>query len=230
MIIGGILKNSLIDFPAKISCVLFTAGCNFDCPYCHNPELVTPPFTSIDPEEIFAFLKKRKSLLDGVVITGGEPTLHTDLAAFCEKLKSLDYPVKLDTNGSQPHVVRALIQSRLIDYIAMDIKTTPENYAPHIAKKIDPDAILESIRLIKTASIAHEFRTTCVQPFVDAGKIMQIARLINGADLFVLQTANIGQSVLHPDFFTDKNWKVTNEEIISFQKIAAPFTGKTVIR
>ena len=230
MILGGIQKNSLIDFPSKISCVIFTAGCNFDCPYCHNPDLVNPPFTTIHPEEIFTFLNKRKSLLDGVVITGGEPTLQKDLLAFCDQIKALGYPIKMDTNGSRPEVIQALIKSQLVDYIAMDVKTLPENYSPHITKKIGPGAILESINLIKNSKIPHEFRTTCLKPFVDAKIIAAISEIIDEADLFVLQNANISDSVLQPDFFRNISWKFEKEEITSFQKIALPFVKKTMIR
>ncbi|MBC2716795.1 MAG: anaerobic ribonucleoside-triphosphate reductase activating protein [Desulfobacteraceae bacterium] len=230
MIIGGIQKNSLIDFPSKISCVIFTAGCNFDCPYCHNPELVNPPFTTINPEEIFAFLKKRKFLLDGVVITGGEPTLQQNLPDFCDQIKTLGFPIKMDTNGSRPEVIHSLIKKNLIDYIAMDIKTLPEKYSPHIAQNIHPDAILESIHSIKNSKIPHEFRTTCVKPFVDADIIFKITRIIEGADLFVLQKANICNSILHPEFFQNYDWKFVVEDITSFQKIASPFVKKTMIR
>ncbi len=231
MIIGGIQKSSLIDFPAKICCVIFTAGCNFDCPYCHNPELVNPPFTTINPEEIFVFLKKRKSLLDGVVITGGEPTLQKDLFAFCEKIKSLGFPIKLDTNGSQPQIIQPLIKNKLIEYIAMDFKTLPERYSPHIVRDIHPETILKSINLIKNSKIPHEFRTTCVKPFVDADKIYKMAQTIEGADLFILQKAYIKNPILHPDFFRNHHaWDFDKNEITSFQKIAASFVKKTMIR
>ena len=230
MIIGGIQKTSLIDFASKISCVLFAAGCNFDCPYCHNSELINGPFTSIDIEEIVAFLEKRRSLLDGVVITGGEPTLQKDLPAFCEKMKSLGFLLKLDTNGSQPKVVRSLIKNKQVDYIAMDVKTLPDHYFPHIAQHTSAETILESIHLIRNSGISHEFRTTCVKPFVDTDIIQKIARLINGADLFVLQQAIIGDTVLHPEFFDTVDWKIKPSELQSFQHFAAPFVKKTLIR
>ncbi len=230
MIIGGIQKSSLIDFPTKISCVLFTAGCNFDCPYCHNPELVKPPFTTMNPEEIFAFLNKRKSLLDGVVITGGEPTLQKNLLGFCEKIKALGFPIKLDTNGSHPQVIQSLIDNQLLDYIAMDIKTLPEKYSLYIAQNINPDSIFKSMHIIRHSKIPHEFRTTCVKPFLDADIIYKIAQGIDGADLFVLQKADIQNSILHPEFFQNHDWKFKNKEIESFQKIAAPFVKKTMIR
>lgn len=230
MIIGGLQKNSLIDYASKISCVIFTAGCNFHCPYCHNPELVNPPFTEINQEEIFRFLEKRKSLLGGVVITGGEPTLQKNLIEFCKKVKALGYPIKLDTNGSHPKIIRCLIETSQIDYIAMDIKTAPDQYMPFISKTISEDTILESIQLIKNSGVSHEFRTTCVKPFVDEDIIKEISLSIDGADLFVLQHANITNTVLDPEFFEDVAWKCSDPEIKSFQDIAAPFVKKTLIR
>ena len=230
MIIGGIQKNSLIDYSSKISCVIFTAGCNFDCPYCHNPELVNPPFTTIDPGDIFTFLDKRKYLLDGVVITGGEPTLQKGLSAFCKKIKSMGFPVKLDTNGSRPRIIQSLIESKQVDYIAMDVKTYPKYYFPNITQKIAPETIIDSINLIRNSKIPHEFRTTCVKPFVDSDIIKKISELIKDADLFVLQQANIDNMVLHPDFFTNQEWQFNTEEIKSFQNIAAPFVKSTLIR
>lgn len=230
MIIGGIQKSSLIDFPSKISCVLFTAGCNFHCPYCHNPELVSPPFEPLDLESIFEFLSRRRSLLDGVVITGGEPTLHSDLDVFCDRIKHLGFSIKLDTNGSQPERIRSLINTGCIDYIAMDVKTLPENYSPHLAR-ISPEPLYQSIRLIKTSGIRHEFRTTCAPPFVDAEIILKIARLIEGADLFVLQTANIDKSILKPDFFIpyDQAFKKYSD-LVHFQQTAAPYLKSIQLR
>jgi len=230
MIIGGIQKHSLIDYSSKISCVIFTAGCNFDCPYCHNPELVNPPFTTIDQADIFAFLDKRKYLLDGVVITGGEPTLQKDLSAFCKKIKTMGFPIKIDTNGSHPRIIQSLIENKSVDYIAMDIKTHPSQYSPHITQKIAPKSIFESIDLIRNSQIPHEFRTTCVKPFINPDIIKKISRLIEGADLFVLQQAKINNPVLHPDFFTNQKWQFKTEEIKSFQTIAAPFVKNTLMR
>ncbi|MCD6585589.1 MAG: anaerobic ribonucleoside-triphosphate reductase activating protein [Desulfobacteraceae bacterium] len=230
MIIGGIQKNSLIDFPAKISCVIFTAGCNFDCPYCHNPELVDPPFTTINPEEIFAFLNKRKSLLDGVVITGGEPTLQKNLFDFCTQIKSMGFPIKLDTNGSHPDTVQNLIKNHLIDYIAMDVKTIPEKYIPLLAKNTKAETIRESILIIINSGIPHEFRTTCLKPFIDNDIIYEISRIIKGADLYVLQKGNLENTILHPEFFQNREWQVNATEMENFQKTASVFIKNTIIR
>lgn len=230
MIFGGIQKTSLIDFPSKISCVLFTAGCNFHCPYCHNPELVRPPFAPLSLDEIFDFLKKRAGLLDGVVITGGEPTLHADLPDFCDQIKAMGFLIKLDSNGSHPKILRTLIQSRRVDYIAMDIKTVPENYAPHLTSRIPPEDLYESIDLIKRSGLAHEFRTTCVSPFVNLDIIEKIARIAQGADRFVLQQGVITPSVLNPEFFENPDFSHSSPDLLRFQEILRPFVTKISIR
>ena len=189
MVFGGVQKNSFIDYPGKMSCVLFVTGCNFDCPYCHNPGLVRGGNTcpnQLSEEDVCCFLQKRKGFLDGVVISGGEPTLRQDLADVCEKIKSMGYPVMLDTNGSRPQVLKRLLNEGVVDYVAMDIKSDPLAYSPLIAKEEDSRGILESIRVIMESAPAYEFRTTCVKPIVDAEIIVNIARLISGAMLYVL--------------------------------------------
>ena len=233
MIIGGIQKNSFIDFPSKISCVLFTAGCNFDCPYCHNPDLVRRTSTSkvIGPKEIFDFLKKRKPLLDGVVITGGEPTLHPDLFDFCCKIKELGYPIKIDTNGTRPKVLQNLLSNRLIDYIAMDIKTSFKRYFPVISKNCNPDDLKESALSILQSGVAHEFRTTCVKSIVEAADIEEISHFISSANLYVLQKVSVEKSpVLHPEYFISRNWRIDIQEMESFRAIASAFVKNVVIR
>jgi pyruvate formate lyase activating enzyme len=233
MRIGGIQKNSLIDYPQKISCVVFASGCNFDCPYCHNPDMARPSadVPLMDVEEILSFLNKRKSFLDGVVVSGGEPTCQKETVDFCRRVKSMGYPVKLDTNGSSPHVIQELINRQLVDYVAMDVKTDPDRYAPVITKTIDPDVIRSSIRIILNSGIAHEFRTTCVKPVVDETVIRAISRLIRGADLFVLQKVQFQQTpVLHPEFFKNKDWRFDDQEINKFRSIAAEWVRACIIR
>lgn len=233
MIIGGIQKNSFIDFPSKISCVLFTSGCNFDCPYCHNPDLVrrTPASKIIDLKEIFDFLKNRKSLLDGVVITGGEPTLHPDLFDFCKEINSLGYPIKIDTNGSRPKVLQNLLSNHLIDYIAMDAKTSFERYSPAVSKTCNPSDLRESVFTILQSGIPHEFRTTCVKSIVDAADIGEISRIISGASLYALQNFSMkNNAVLHPEFFISEDLCYDAQEMESFRAIAAPFVKHVIIR
>lgn len=162
MQIGGLQKFSLIDYPGKIAAVVFTQGCNFRCPYCHNPELVLPVFFHpIIPESIFfRFLEDRRGKIDAVVISGGEPTIHTDLIDFITAIKNRGYLVKLDTNGSHPAVLEKIIDQKLIDYIAMDIKAPFERYCELSGCEVSTLPIETSIRLIESSDIEHEFRTT----------------------------------------------------------------------
>ena len=232
MIFGGLQKNSLIDFPEKMSCVLFLSGCNFDCPYCHNPDLAkgrpaTP--SPLDEAWVCDFLDRHRGFLDGVVISGGEPTLQEELPALCKKIKQMGYPVKLDTNGSRPQVIESLIDGGLVDYIAMDIKTDPFQYAPFIVKDCNPDHILTSIRLIMDSSLDYEFRTTCVKPIVDEKGIENIATLIDGADSYVLQRFR-PSSVLHPEFFQETGGDYDEEDLLSLKSIAESWVNECVTR
>jgi pyruvate formate lyase activating enzyme len=157
MNIGGYIKSSLIDFPGTISCVVFTQGCNFHCPYCHNPDLV--PMNRgknelISSDSVFSFLERRKGLLDGVVVSGGEPTLQKGLVDFLRRVKAMGFRVKLDTNGSRPQVLRVLFAENLVDYVAMDIKTSPDRYAPDLWDRVSPEILKESISLIADLSQA----------------------------------------------------------------------------
>lgn len=201
MIIGGIQKQSLIDFPGKISCVLFTQGCNFQCPYCHNPQLVkSGKDSSIGEAWLWDFLKRRTGFVDGVVITGGEPTLQKDLVTFCGKIKAMGYLLKLDTNGSRPQVVQELIEEGFVDYIALDIKTDPSSYSPVLCGDSQQFAILETIRAVLTSSVEHELRTTCVKPLVDDTMIEGIVPMVSGANLFSLQQLRTNSAMLNPEY------------------------------
>lgn len=227
---GGLQKNSLIDYPGKISCVLFLSGCNFACPYCHNPDLAKGRRPDpLSEEEIFDFLEARKGFLDGVVITGGEPTLQKNLASICEKVKRIGYLVKLDTNGSRPHIIKALIDAGLVDFIAMDIKTDPYRYASFIQKDCNPDPIFSSLRIILASAPAYEFRTTCVKPFVDADIIERIARLIPGARRYVLQQFH-NTGVLDPVFFEDDDCFYGEGELLKFKSIAERWVQECIVR
>lgn len=191
MIIGGLVKFSLSDYPGKASAVIFTLGCNFRCRYCHNPELVLPEqyAKKISEKEIFDFLESRRGKLDAVVITGGEPTMHVDLPEFLKKIKNLGFLVKLDTNGTRPSVIKGLIDEKLIDYVAMDIKAPFESkkYREIIKVPVDINDIENSIFIIKNSGLSYEFRTTVVKELTTFDDIREIAEQIKGADKYFLQ-------------------------------------------
>ena len=229
MKIGGMLKNSLIDYPGKISCVIFISGCNFRCPYCHNPELINKHEEVISSGAFIDFIDSRKSFLDAVVISGGEPTLAKEIYDFCKTVKKTGFKVKLDTNGSQPDVIKNLIKDNLVDYIAMDIKTDPFCYTSYIAPDIDGKIIIESINIIMDSGIEHEFRTTCVKPFIDIKIIKNILNRIKGADLYALQQFR-NTKVLDPDFFYRQNRIFIKDELSEFKVMAEKKVKKCIIR
>jgi pyruvate formate lyase activating enzyme len=232
MPIGGLQKNSLIDYPGKISSVIFLSGCNFDCPYCHNPQLARGHLSlpaELNAPEICRFLKHRRGFLDGVVISGGEPTLDDHLVDFCLRIKQLGYPIKLDTNGSRPRILKQLIAEGLIDYIAMDLKTDPILYGAYIKPHCSPDPILSSIRLIMQSGIEYEFRTTCVKPIITPQTIENITDLIQGARLYVLQRFKHHQ-VLHPEFFRNNDYAYSDEELMQLKGIAEQSVANCIIR
>ena len=175
MQIGGITKSSLIDYPKKISAVIFLIGCNFNCPYCHNPELVISNIIEpIDINTIYSFLKKRKGLLDGVVITGGEPTLHKKLPEFIKNIKDMGYLTKLDTNGSNPNMVEELIENKLVDYVAMDIKAPFDEYNNIITKEINIENVKKTFKLLVQNKVDYEFRTTVVSNLLNYESFVKI--------------------------------------------------------
>lgn len=190
MIFGGLQELTLIDYPGKIAATVFTIGCNFRCYYCHNPELVLPEkiknTKTLSEEEILNFLKGRKGLLQGLCITGGEPTLENDLLDFIKQVKALNFLVKLDTNGSNPEVLKKLLENKLLDYIAMDIKAPLAKYAIVAGVEIDLNRIQESIKLVRQSGLEYEFRTT-IAPGLTAQDILDIVPLIEGADNYYLQ-------------------------------------------
>jgi len=195
MVVKGFLKTSFLDWDGKIVSVLFTAGCNFRCSFCFNKELVvnSSELVAIPEKEIFEFLEKRKDFLDGVVITGGEPTLQKDLPRFIAKIK---LPVKLDTNGSNPGMLEDLIKNKLIDYIAMDIKVPLEKYKK-ISKlpTLNSELIKKSINLIISSGIDHEFRSTLVPGIHTEEDIKKMAKLIKGGQKYYLQNFKPGKTL-----------------------------------
>ena len=232
MNVGGMQKNSLIDYPGKLSCVIFLSGCNFDCPYCHNPSLVRGTDqcpASLSGDGLYGFLKSRRDFLDGVVISGGEPTLEKNLVKLCEAIKGLGYSIKLDTNGSRPKDLNFLLEKGLVDYIAMDIKTDPFRYNPLISRGCNPDDIISSIETIMETAPDYEFRTTCVKGFVDRETIGGIVKIIKNAKLYALQNFHRAE-ILHPDYFKDESPEFSGPELMAFKSIAEPWVQKCVVR
>jgi pyruvate formate lyase activating enzyme len=230
--IGGLQKHSFIDYPGKLSCVVFLAGCNFECPYCHNPQLAGDPARSpavIAAEDVFVFLDQRRGLLDGVVISGGEPTLHPGLPDFCSRVKRLGYSVKLDTNGSRPQMLARLIREGLVDYVAMDIKTDPARYEGCITGRSDSAALFASMHFIMESRLDYEFRTTCVKPLVTPGTVERIAQLIQGCRRYALQPFKEAM-LLHPDFFSALDPACSPAEMDRLQRIAAPWVQTCLVR
>lgn len=190
MVIGGFQPVTLLDYPQKVAAIIFTSGCNMRCPFCYNYKLVLPEYLdkekSFEEKQILSFLKKRKKYLDGLVITGGEPTIQNDLLSFLGKVKEMGYSVKLDTNGLLPEVLKKLISQKLIDYIAMDIKGPLGEYSKYCGIK-DTSNIKESIVLVMNSGLSYEFRTTFAKGLHSVEDAVKIGKDIKGAHLYFLQ-------------------------------------------
>lgn len=189
MEIAGFIKNSFVDYPGVISSVVFTPFCNFNCWYCHNCEVISQVKGTISENEVLAFLKQRKGFIDGVVVSGGEPTLQKDLVPFIRKIKQMGFKVKLDTNGSNLKALEDLTKENLLDYIAMDIKAPIQKYKQIIGKDFPKEAILSAIDFIKNCGVDHEFRTT-FSPDLTKEDVLEIARLVGKDHKFSLQQYN----------------------------------------
>jgi len=186
MRLSGLVKTSLIDYPARVSCVVFTQGCNFRCGFCHNPDLIPGGEGTLSEIEFFEFLEDRKGKLDGVVVTGGEPTIQADLSNFLARIKDHGFSIKLDTNGGNPDVLKRLIDSELIDFVAMDIKGPLEKYS-QICRFDNVDKIKESVEIILRSGIPHEFRTTVLPAYHEISDFEKIGELIKGAQRYAIQ-------------------------------------------
>ena len=217
MNIGGLHKFSLIDFHGKICAVIFTQGCNFKCPFCHNPGLLSCDTLqeSYCQENIFEFLENRVGLLEGVVVTGGEPTMQKNLIPFLEKVNDMGFSVKLDTNGSNPDVLEEVIKAELVNYIAMDIKAPPGKYHLLSCTNIDIDKIKRSINLIQNSGIEYEFRTTVVSPFLDIDDLQEIASLLEDKSRYKLQEFIPKSSILDASLLDKQQY--SSSDIEGFQ-------------
>lgn len=231
--ICGLQKMTLLDFPGKIACTVFLGGCNFRCPFCHNSELfMGKPEKLMEDEEFFAFLKSRRGLLDGVCVSGGEPTLYKTLPDFLAKIKEMGFLVKLDTNGYRPEVLKALVQQGLVDYVAMDVKNSPAMYAQSVGlEKMELSSIEESLRFLIGGELPYELRTTLVRQLHDAASIQDmgawLAALVPGRKpkkLFL-------QSFVDRDTVLFAGLSAPEQEATAgFAKILAPFAEEVTIR
>ena len=189
MIIHGLQKMTLLDFPGQVACTVFLGGCEFRCPFCHNADLLDMTAPGImNDDELLEFLKKRKGLLDGVAFTGGEPLLRKDLPAFLARVRDIGYKIKVDTNGDHPDLLKEIVQAGLADYIAMDVKNSPARYAETIGwESFDSAPVDESIKFLLEGQVGYEFRTTVVRQFHDEASFEAIAQWIDGAERYELQ-------------------------------------------
>ena len=196
MKISGLQKLTLLDFPGKTACIIFTQGCNFNCPYCHNSELIDIKSSgTIDIDEIMDFLKNRQKLLDGIVITGGEPTIQSDLKEFIIEVRKLGYQIKLDTNGSTPKVLEELLKEGLIDYVAMDIKTVFTDYSNITRIKDSEKNVEKSIELLKKSNIPHEFRMTIIKNRHSIKDIIAVCEFVGPKEKLYLQNFEMSDRV-----------------------------------
>lgn len=227
MKIGGLQKFSLLDYPEKICAIVFTLGCNFRCPFCHNPVLVQGSNIAIDEKEFFSFLSSRIGRLDGVCITGGEPLLQNDLIAFLRRIKQLELLVKLDTNGSLPEKLEPILKEGLVDYIAMDIKNSPEKYPETINNQnISINSVRESIQLILKSGIQYEFRTTLVREFHTRDDIHKIGQWLRGSLVYYLQNFRDSGNIL--DSRTMHSF--SEKELVEMKTVAQEYFRSVFIR
>lgn len=219
----------MIDYPGEICAIVFTQGCNFRCPYCHNPELVNPELynESLPEEVIFSFLAKRKGKIDAVTITGGEPTIQHGLIDFVKRVRKKGYSIKIDTNGSNPEVIDKLLSMKLLDYIAMDIKSPAEKHKIVTRSQINFDTIKQTIELIMKSGIPYEFRTTALKKLLEENDILDIASLIKNARLYVLQQF-IPSKVLDRGFIKYESY--SRDELESLSKKIAQRIASILIR
>jgi pyruvate formate lyase activating enzyme len=228
MRVQGLQKLTLLDFPDRVACTVFTAGCNFRCPFCHNASLVThiPEQADTDEETFFRFLKKRQGILDGVCVTGGEPLLQPDIELFLRRIKDLGYAVKLDTNGSFPEKLQHLVQAGLVDYVAMDIKNAPGYYGETIGMDNRYDeAIAQSVSFLLKGYVDYEFRTTVTKNYHTEARFEEIGQWIQGAKRYYIQWF-----VDSGDLIEQNIEGVSKEEMELFLKKVKPFIPSAELR
>ncbi|MEM5825941.1 MAG: anaerobic ribonucleoside-triphosphate reductase activating protein [Candidatus Aenigmatarchaeota archaeon] len=230
MKIGGIQKTSLIDYPEKISTVVFTQGCNFRCRYCYNSKLVLPELFEdpIDEKDIFSFLEKRKGKIDGVVISGGEPTIHKDLPIFIKKIKDMGFLVKVDTNGTNAKMIESLINEKLVDYVAMDVKAPLEKYENITQTHVDKDNIKKTIEILLNSKIEYEFRTTYVKSLLTLDDFIKIGEMIKNAKLYAVQAFLPTKTLIDKNL--EKEERPEFEELETIANTLRKYVKKCIVR
>ncbi len=228
MQIHGLNKTTLLDYPKHLAALVFLGGCNMRCPFCQNASLVIAPGSQpvIPEEELFSYLNKRKNILEGVCISGGEPTIYPDLPGLIEKIKALGYQVKLDTNGTNPTMIKQLVRDHLIDYIAMDIKNSREKYMETSGVSVNLlSPVEESVAYLKTSPVEYEFRTTIVKELHTTADILSIGRWLQGSKIYYLQSFRDSEDVLQPGYHAYP--KEVLEELVS---LLTPYIEHVQIR
>ncbi len=225
----GLQRLSLIDYPGKLCATIFTAGCNFRCPYCYNEDIVLdyPAMPKMPEDKIIEFLHPRLGFLDGVCVTGGEPTIHRELPKFLGRLKSIGSLVKLDTNGSRPKALAYVMEKGLVNYIALDVKVPLGRYEETVRYRVKPEGLKETIKLIRRSGVDHEFRTTVVPGLLDGDDLEEIAMTLAGSKRYVLQQFRPGKT-LCPDFKDVKPY--SEAEMRQFRDRVAPYFAETRLR
>lgn len=229
MVIQGLQKLTLLDYPGKLAATVFLGGCNFRCPFCHNASLVLSPSARgiISEDELVDFLAGRRPKLTAVCISGGEPTLYSDLPSLLYRIKELGFAVKLDTNGTNPEMIYALMADELLDYVAMDIKASPANYARAVGKPdIDMSPIEESVAFLLTSSIEYEFRTTLVRGIHTPEDMRGIGEWIKGAERYYLQTYKNSGEIIAPEGLSP----FTKEEMNAMLGVIKPYVPTAALR
>lgn len=221
--IHGFNKLTLLDYPGRLACTVFLGHCNFRCPFCHNAGLVLNPENEpvIPIEEILGTLKKRKGILDGVCITGGEPTVHKKLPEFVQQIKKLDYSVKLDTNGTNPQMVREMVKAGLLDYVAMDIKNSPEKYGETAGiVRADLEAIHETVEFLKSGEVDYEFRTTVTRELHKREDFLKIRKWLSGSRRYFLQAYKESEQVIRPVYSSYSREQLENFRQLLLEEIS----------
>ena len=221
--VHGFNKLTLLDYPGRLACTIFLGHCNFRCPFCHNAGLVLDPENEpvIPIEEIRGTLKKRKGILDGVCITGGEPTVHKKLPEFIQQIKKMDYSVKLDTNGTNPQMVQDMVKAGLVDYVAMDIKNAPDKYGETAGiARVDLEAVNETVEFLKSGKVDYEFRTTVTRELHKKEDFLKIRKWLSGSRRYFLQAYKESEQVIHPVYSSYSREQLENFRQLLLEEIS----------